>query len=233
MAPSLADGYISRAILRIFYFFDWQGAQVDLDHALALEPSNAGALSIRAYLYGGLGRMPEAIGAARRSVELAPLSVGFQRTLALLLIDDGQLAQADAVGRQLLTIAPDNPSARVTQARILFAKGDYAASLALMRRYDATFGYFMTSIIDHRLGDAAGSQAALDRLIAQGATTFAYQIAEAYALRGQADKAFEWLDRAVAQHDGGVVYLKRDAMLAPLRADPRFAALLRRLKLPQ
>jgi hypothetical protein len=72
----------------------------------------------------------------------------------------------------------------------------------------------------------------LDLLVRNHAATFAYQIAQVYALGGNRDKAFEWLDRALRQHDGGLLYLKRDRLLVPLRGDSRFADLLRRLNLP-
>jgi hypothetical protein len=60
----------------------------------------------------------------------------------------------------------------------------------------------------------------------------AYQIAEVYAWRGDADRAFEWLERARVQHDGGMFLLNVDPMLKPLRGDPRFATLRRELALP-
>ncbi len=60
----------------------------------------------------------------------------------------------------------------------------------------------------------------------------AYQIAEVYAFRNQSDKAFEWLDRDYAQHDGGLIVTKVDPLLKNLHGDPRFAALLRKIHLP-
>ena len=60
----------------------------------------------------------------------------------------------------------------------------------------------------------------------------AYQIAEIYAWRDEKDKAFEWLERAYRQQDGGLTVIKTDPVLASLRADPRYFALLRKLHLP-
>ena len=56
---------------------------------------------------------------------------------------------------------------------------------------------------------------------AQGA---AYQIAEAYAWRGEKDKAFEWLERSYRQRDGGLSAIKYDPLLASIRGDPRYHA---------
>jgi hypothetical protein len=61
----------------------------------------------------------------------------------------------------------------------------------------------------------------------------AYQIAEVYAWRGEPDKAFEWLERAYAQNDGGLTFIKADPLMKPLQPDPRFAIFLRKLGLPE
>ena len=85
---------------------------------------------------------------------------------------------------------------------------------------------------EHDLGHARESQAALDVLVATYALTNAYQIAEVYAWRGERDKAFNWLERAYAQHDGTLVQIRFDPLLAKLRADPRFSAMLTKMGLP-
>ena len=57
-------------------------------------------------------------------------------------------------------------------------------------------------------------------------------IAEIYAFRNQSDEAFEWLDRAYAQRNGGLTFTKVEPLLKRLHSDPRFAALLKKLNLP-
>ena len=85
----------------------------------------------------------------------------------------------------------------------------------------------------HALGDADASRRALDELKARYAAGLAYQIAEVHAFRGEADAAFQWLEVAYAQHDGGLSTIKYDPFLKPLRGDPRYAAMLRKLGLPE
>jgi hypothetical protein len=60
----------------------------------------------------------------------------------------------------------------------------------------------------------------------------AYEIAEIYAFRSQSDEAFEWLDRAYAKHNDGLIFTKVDPLLKSLHSDPRFDALLKKLNLP-
>jgi hypothetical protein len=84
----------------------------------------------------------------------------------------------------------------------------------------------------HALGHPRESQEALDALASGYARTGALQIAEVHAWRGERDRAFEWLERAYAQRDGGLTWLKTDPLRRGVRDDARFAALLRKLKLP-
>jgi hypothetical protein len=92
------------------------------------------------------------------------------------------------------------------------------------RSFSLPIGYFAV----HRLPQA---QAALRELLAQSAGS-EFQVAETYGFFGETDKAFEWLDRAVTLHDPGIIYLRRDEFLKSLEADPRYAALLKRIRVP-
>jgi len=96
-----------------------------------------------------------------------------------------------------------------------------------------TYGAAGRAMAEHSLGHAAASQQALDEHIAKYSQGAAYQVAEVYAWRGEKDKAFAWLDRAVAQHDGGLSFFKSDPLIASLRGDPRYGVMLRTLKLPE
>jgi hypothetical protein len=83
------------------------------------------------------------------------------------------------------------------------------------------------------LGHVRESQQALNSLIAGHSREAAYQVAEVYAWRGEKDKAFEWLERAYHQRDTGLTEIKISPMLWNLHADPRFAAMVRKMNLPE
>jgi hypothetical protein len=72
----------------------------------------------------------------------------------------------------------------------------------------------------------------LRELIAKYHTDSAYEIAQVYAFRKQSDEAFEWLERAYAQRDSGLIGTKVDPLLKNLYNDPRYAAFLKKLNLP-
>jgi hypothetical protein len=83
---------------------------------------------------------------------------------------------------------------------------------------------FLYPIAYHALGRKKESDAALSEIIAKYHEGSAYQIAEVYAFRNESDKAFEWLDRAYAQRDSGLIGTKVDPLLKSLHSDPRYAA---------
>ena len=80
-------------------------------------------------------------------------------------------------------------------------------------------------------GDLEASDAALSELIETQGADSPYQVAEVYAARGDADQAFEWLDRTYRDRDPGLSYMKMDPLLANVRSDPRWNPLLARMKL--
>jgi hypothetical protein len=88
-------------------------------------------------------------------------------------------------------------------------------------------------LVYHALGRHRESDAALAALESKYAREAAYQIAEVHAFRGEADLAFQWLERAYDQRDGGLVDIKGEPLLRGLAGDPRYKAFLRKMKLPE
>ncbi len=88
------------------------------------------------------------------------------------------------------------------------------------------------AVAHHALGDAGASDAAIEELIERFAADMAYQIADAYAFRGEIDNAFEWLERAYDSRDSGLTNLLSDPLLAILHDDPHWEPLLDKMGLP-
>jgi len=89
------------------------------------------------------------------------------------------------------------------------------------------------AMVEYKRGSEKKSRQLLDDLIGKNAADSSYQIAEVYAFRGEKDKAFEWLQRALRMRDDSMDTIKYDVLLRNLRDDPRYAALLKQLSLPQ
>ena len=145
----------------------------------------------------------------------------------------GHLDEAAADFKKALELNPDVVAAHMVLSQIYVMQGrpqDALPEIELVRSHPYRAGLY--SIAYYALGRKKESDAALSELITKYHAGGAYQIAEVYAFRNQLDQAFEWLDRAYAQHDGGLIVTKVDPLLKNLHGDPRFATLLKKLNLP-
>jgi TolB-like protein/lipoprotein NlpI len=240
LAPDRADGYFARGFLRTLWLWDWAGGGADLTKALALDPNNAEILQGYALLHEAEGDLPGAIAAVEKAVRLDPLRAATQNQLGLLLIAGGDLPGARAAYQRMLEIDPENPRAYTELAIIdLLAGHPDQAAVRLQVPVDPAnqrgggWETLATALVQHSLGHEGESKKALDRFTAESARFAAFQIAEIHAWRGETDEAFAWLDRAYAQRDGGMTRFRTDPLLNSLHSDPRYRAMLAKMKLPQ
>jgi TolB-like protein/Tfp pilus assembly protein PilF len=233
LAPDLADGYAARGWLRSTVTWDWSGGRADFEKALALEPGNAATQRRYGNLLASLGRVTECIVATRKAIELDPLSADAWSNLgSAYFIDRNQYREAREALDRALAINPESSFAKFNLVTLELLEGHAQEALSVSRRAGEVFSQTSVAMAEHTLGHARESQLALDELIAKYAHDSAYQVAEVHAWRGEPDKAFEWLERAYEQRDGGISSIKIDPLLKPLWTDARFAAMLKKLGLP-
>jgi TolB-like protein/lipoprotein NlpI len=239
LAPDQAAGYAARGYIRSTYDWNWTGARSDFAKALELDPNDPIAQVRYSALLTCVGRFSEAIAMARRAVELDPLAPRAWDLLGQSLIASGDRASSRDAFNHALTIDPAYPYALNDLAVLEIIERRPRDALVVLRRFvgddmlSLTFRLTDIAMAEHSLGHAKESQHALDEAIAKAARTGAYQIAEAHAWRGETDKAFEWLERAYRQRDGGLGALKSDPLLPALRGDPRYKALLTKINLSE
>ncbi len=230
--PSLADAHAILGWIRRTYDWDWPGAHAAFKRALELEPGNATVVRGAAMMASPLGRFEEALALDRRSVELDPLSVRTHVNSALHSLALRRLDEAEAALRRARDLGPDFPTLHLVTGRIFLARSMPEAALREMEQEKDPFWRLQgMALAYHALGRRKEADAALAELREKHeADTF--QIAEVYAFRGEVDEAFEWLERAYAQRDGGLADIKGDELLESLESDPRYKALLEKLRLP-
>jgi TolB-like protein/lipoprotein NlpI len=234
LAPQEADGYASRGVLRMNVSWDWNGAEADLEKALALDPAADKTQGNYATLLERLGRLPEAITVGRRATEIDPLSAIAWSNLGLYLTFHRDYPASDEALRRCLEINPESSFGGHHVAILRLLEGNAAEALATARKIGIeAFRLTDVAAAEHSLGQAKESQQALDELIVKHAPDGAYQVAEAFAWRGEKDKAFEWLERAYQQRDGGLSEVKVDLLLDRLHGDPRFKVFLKKMNLPE
>jgi len=233
IAPGLAEARAALGWVRFFGEWKFPDGLSELKRAKELSSTNPTANDLLARVIVYLGRIDEAERQAREAVELDPLSVATQFNLARVLFIAGKLDEADAAGRKIAELQPSSSSSRRWQVLIAVQRGDGERALreAQLEPNDA-FRAFELALAYHVLGDRQKADAALADLITHARDGFAYQIAQVYAVRGEADKTFEWLEIAFDDHDGGMLGLGVDPLLRGLRNDPRYKNLLAKLGLP-
>jgi TolB-like protein/Tfp pilus assembly protein PilF len=233
LEPELAEAHAALGWIRRNYDWDWSGADAAYERALELEPGNATVVRAAAALARTLGRFEEAIRLDRRAVELDPLSVAAHYNLALHALYAGLLDEAKAAFRKTLELNPEYPSAHMFLGEVdLMGSNPMAAREEMEREKDPFFHRYGLALAYFALGQRNDADAALGELLEKYREGAAFQIAEVYAFRGEADEAFEWLDRAYAQRDAGLSELKGDPLLRSLESDPRYATFVKKMHLP-
>jgi len=233
IAPGLAEAHAALGWVR--FFVDWKFAEglSELKRAKELSPGNPTANDLLARVIVYLGRVDEAQRQARQAVELDPLSVTAQGNLARVLFVAGKLDEADAVARKTAELQPAAAGNHRYQVHVAVERGDGETALREAElEPDEGYRRFELALAQYVRGDRAAADAALADLIANGRDQLAYQIAEVYAVRGEKDKAFEWLQISFDNHDTGTLTLLIDPLLRSLHDDPRYKNLLAKLGLP-
>jgi tetratricopeptide (TPR) repeat protein len=231
--PMLAEGYAARANARAYGGYDWAGAQADFAQALSLHPGDPTMHAYYGRLLARTGRLPEAIAEATKAIELDPLYAGGHNILGWFLCSSGQLPEARRVLTRALEISPDNEWGHFFFGITALLQRDPTAALSGLAPFTTPRRKAILVLAERDLGHANESRRALDDLIAKHGETDAYRIAEVYAWSGDTDRAFEWLDRAHAQRDSQLPTLTFDPLVAGLRGDPRYKAMVKKLNLPE
>lgn len=229
--PNLAKAYYELGMVQMNYDWNWTGADASFQHALAIEPENAPALLGAASLQLALGHSEAAAALDRKALTLDPLT-SFSR-LGSDLLNAGQYEEAAKAEEKAIEVNPEAETYHSVLGRIYLLENRPNEALAeFQREPQPAFRAEGLALAYYALGRKQESDAALSELIAKFHTVAASQVAEVYAFRGENDKALEWLDRAYAQRDSGIVYLKADPIFDNLTHDPRYIALLKKLRLP-
>jgi TolB-like protein/Flp pilus assembly protein TadD len=230
--PDSAEAWSSLSRIRWGYDWDWDGAEAADRKAIALEPGNVNVITQSARLASTFGMLDEAIRLNRLAIELDPLSLRPISNLGLTLKEAGRLDEAEAAYRRVVALNPTYGGIRQSLARVLLAKGQPEAALAEVEKETAkVWKSYALAMVYSALDDQQKADETLNLFIADYGTVGAYQVSEIYAARGDFDAAFEWLNRAYAQRDGGMTGLLTDDSLSALHTDPRWLQLVEKMNL--
>jgi TolB-like protein/Tfp pilus assembly protein PilF len=231
--PQLADGYTARALVASTFSERRADLAADLERALALNPGRAEThLAIAVWVLEPEGRHDEAVAALRRATQIDPLFAGPWTVLGSVLLHRGELAEARAVLTRAMELAPQSDFPPHFLVLTALLEGRPAEALPLLERPSTLFREIDAALLQRALGREDEARRTLERVIAQYGEVAGFQIAEVLAWWGEKERALEWLERAYAQRDDGIIDLATSPFLVSVRGDPRYVALARKLDLP-
>ena len=230
LAPDLAEAHVALGQIQRLFDWDWKGADRSSRRAVELAPGNAEVLRQAGVLAHGLCRFEEAADLVRRAIEQDPLSSQAYGQLGHVYRAMGRLAEAEQGFRKSLELAPQRITTHLMLAILHADQGRAAEALAEAHLEPAKWARLLSlAYVHHKAGRQAEEDEALRKLEAEHAEDSAYQLAVIYALRGDQDAAFAWLDRGLAQRDAGMSLAYSEPVFRPLHGDPRWAEFVRKV----
>jgi serine/threonine protein kinase/tetratricopeptide (TPR) repeat protein len=231
LAPQFVDAYRARAQLRL-ETLDFAGARADSEMALTLAPGESAVQSLYGAQIAVFGKIPQAITAMKKAIDLDPLSGYAWANVGLFQTATDDYPAARQSIERALAISPTADSLHFALGQLDLLQGRLTEAQAEFQKQSTEANRRMgVAMVEFANGHDKQSQSALKELIAKNAGDMAYQVAEIYAWRGEKDKAFEWLERAYQQRDSGLNGIAWDPLLSRLKGDPRYGALLTKLEL--
>ncbi|MEO7365603.1 MAG: TIR domain-containing protein [Sphingomicrobium sp.] len=233
LAPGLASGH--RALAEIHRSLLHLGPAIrEYRRALALAPGDSGTLADLAFVIGVSGNSAEAVRLSDQAIDLDPLNISSYYTRFFALVMSRRFEEAVSFSQGLERTKPylfDWP-AGVAYALIVQNKLAEAEAYQQKAPADNYNRLVNEAVIFSRTGKRDGIPAIVAKLHQFYGDAASYQYGQLYAQLGDKERAFAALDRAWQIRDSGLLKIKVDPYMAPLRADPRYKTLLEKLNFP-
>jgi serine/threonine protein kinase/tetratricopeptide (TPR) repeat protein len=237
--PNSAEAHAALGEVRFIGDWDWQGAESEFKRALEHDPGSAEAHRRYADFLSETGRPEDALPEILRAVKLDPLSVVGQTMLGWTYYFARRYDDAIGQCQKVVTVEPDSANAHNCLGLSYLAKRDYPRAIEECQRAVRLSGNDPARAVDLARayglsGDTTGAQKILNewRARTQHGYVPSYFFAQVYVALGEKDNGLAWLEKAYAEHDSRLVQLAVDPAFDPVRSDPRFQDLKRRLRFP-
>ena len=237
---NLAEAHTSLATVKFFHDWDWPGAEREFKRAIELNHSYSDAHQLYSYLLSAMGRFDESRTEMKRSQELDPLSLEKMAGIGEILYFQHQYDAAIEQYRKALEVDPNSGFAHWAIGNVFAQKGDFTEAINEYRKSiplsgdspdePASLGFAYA-----KSGNVKEARQILGELTKRSQPRYVSPstLAFVHIGLGEKDAAFTLLDRAITERDPILVLLNVEPFFDPLRSDPRFADLVRRVGLPQ
>jgi len=238
LESTLAEAHYALALIRAWGEYDWENAETAFQRTLELNPNFPDVHAYYSQFLSHMGRIDEALLHIERAIELDPLNALFHGLYGNVLLYQRRYDDAIAAANTALAIDPGLSPARSALQDGYIAKGMYDEQLAIQR---ARIALDPERVAAFERGLAEGGYEGAQRGIADvlaarygkyGKWTYGGMgIARRYLDAGDNDRAIDWLEKAYEERNPNLPYIGLP-FYDPLRSDPRFQDLLRRMGLP-
>jgi TolB-like protein/Flp pilus assembly protein TadD len=228
--PDYAPAHAGLGFIAIYGDNDPARAARHYQRALALDPTDLNVLGNAATFLSSLGRLDEALALTEFQVRRDPVNVTALYNLGVYQRRAGRYDAAIASFHTVLGLSPNRGNAHCQLGVALMLKGDARAALAEIEQEKIEAWRMIGLPMAYcALGRKANADAALNAVIAKYEKDAPSNIAYVYAFCGDADKAFDWLDKAVAYQDSGVANIITENLFDKIHSDPRWLPFLRKI----
>jgi DNA-binding winged helix-turn-helix (wHTH) protein/TolB-like protein/thioredoxin-like negative regulator of GroEL len=235
---TLAEAHASLALVNKVYDWDWAGAETEFKRAIELNPNYANARHWYAMFLSAAGRHDAALAEIRSAKELDPVSLIVSTNEGWILFCARQYDSAIEQLRKTVELDPNFANTHYKLALVYEAKGMYKEAVqeflkdyTLSGRSQETVATLQAAYSESGWEGFCRRQLNhLNKTSKEGYVSPKYFVL-AYLQLGEKDRAFEWLEKAYEERSEVLLYLKVDPRFDPLRSDPRFEELLRRVRL--
>jgi TolB-like protein/Flp pilus assembly protein TadD len=233
---SLPEGHAELANAAMTLDWDWATAAAELRRAQELNPNSAPMHERYAFYLARTGQLREALAEVERGVDLDPVSDTSFHNEGFIYYYSRQYDRALSLISTVHTLNITPPDWSFLLGDVYAGKGNYTKAIAAFQKSgDGPYSLGHLGNAYARAGQADAARKTITQLQqhVRKDGVGRYEIALVYAGLGEKQEAFKWLEDAYQAHDVGLVYLKIDPSLDPLRSDPHFDDLVRRIGLAQ
>ena len=240
----LPDGHAALASAKLHYDWDFVGAEREFKRALELNPNNADIRHEYAHYLMAMGRMAESAAESKRALDLDPVDDNLTDCLCWHSFAARQYDNSIRMARDLLIRVPDDTWEMAIlgwdyEQKRMYEQAitEFKKAVELTNKNSPDFSPFFLAGIAHSYalaGKRSDAEQVLQGLLGRARKSYVspFDIALIYAALGEKDTAFTWMEKAVEERSTWLVYSKWEPRLDPLRSDPRFQDLLRRIGFP-
>ena len=233
--PELAEAHEALGVIKSYWEWNWEGAEREFRRTLELNPAYIWAHFHLANIHLYHGRFEEALSGLTKIHKIDPLNAAFLRNIGQCYLRADRHREAEEAIKSTLEIDPFLPPTWIHLGYLYLQQSRFEEALEAMKK-DTVKGSFQElhlGIVYARMGKKDKAHRILDDWQDRSKKEFvsAYFMALLSFSLGEKDRGFEWLEKGYEEHDGWLVSLKIDFLLADVRDDPRYKSLLKKMNL--